>query len=156
TLSLACLSLSTKSTEAPRRLRDILLPAYRLLHPPPQPPLMYPSHRYDALRHTLVQAELILLRALGFAIYLPLAYEFLPRFLSKVLSTHVYSGGQEGAECGVMELEKTGLGMRAREWVGRAARDYEVANFYTMRTVAVAAIWVGMREVGLGVSGDGS
>ena len=54
TLSLAALSLATKATESPRRLREFLLPAYALLHPTADP-LTFPSTLYDALRGTLVE-----------------------------------------------------------------------------------------------------
>ncbi|KAF8420029.1 hypothetical protein EV426DRAFT_252037 [Tirmania nivea] len=173
TLALASLSLSTKSTECPRRLRDILLPAYHILHPPPHnPPLTYPSHKYDALRHTIVQAELILLRALAFGIHQsPVAYEYLPRLVSKILNSKVYGGGLysptvggmedwdtytpgEAEECGVVEIMQTGLAKRAKFWVGRASQEYLLVNFYTMRTVAVASVWLGMKDVGWGILGD--
>ncbi|RPB28106.1 hypothetical protein L211DRAFT_819153, partial [Terfezia boudieri ATCC MYA-4762] len=165
TLALASLSLSSKSTECPRRLRDILLPAYHILHPPPyNPPLTYPSHKYDALRHTIVQAELILLRALAFGIHQsPVAYEYLPRLVSKILNTKIYGGDLysptvggmedwdaytpgEAEECGVVEVMQTGLAKRAKFWVGRASREYLLVNFYTMRTVAVASVWLGMKD----------
>ena len=209
TLALASLSLSTKSTECPRRLRDILLPAYAILHSganananadcassnkrlapaQTQTPLTYPSHKYDTLRQTLVQAELILLRALGFAIYVRTPYEFLPRLVGKVVNTKVYgsggggwgggggggvggdggegngnssgSGGSncgvedwesytpaEAEECGVVGTMQTGLGRRSRVWVERAVREYALVNWYTMRTVAVACVWLAMREAG--------
>lgn len=173
TLALACLSLATKSTESPRRLRDLLLPAYHILHPPPlHPPLTYPSHKYDALRQTIVQAELILLRALGFGIYAPMAYEYLPRLVAKVLNTKIYGGvvgdsegvrgmedwdtytPGEAEECGVVELMQTGLAKRAKVWVGRAAREYVLVNWYTMRTVAVACVWLAMDETGWGLEKD--
>lgn len=197
TLALASLSLSTKSTECPRRLRDILLPAYTILHPnanananancnsksrdltqaQAEAPLTYPSHKYDTLRQTLVQAELILLRALGFAMYVQTPYEFLPRLVGKVVNTRIYGGGggweggdngnisnnssshcgmedwesytpAEAEECGVVGLMQTGLGRRSRAWVERAVREYVLVNWYTMRTVAVACVWLAMKEVG--------
>ena len=196
TLALASLSLSTKSTECPRRLRDILLPAYAILHPnanananctssksrdlaqaQAEAPLTYPSHKYDTLRQTLVQAELILLRALGFATYVQTPYEFLPRLVGKVVNTRIYGGGggwgggengninsssssscgmedwesytpAEAEECGVVGLMQTGLGRRSKAWVERAVREYVLVNWYTMRTVAVACVWLAMKESG--------
>ncbi|KAI4127213.1 MAG: hypothetical protein LQ338_003332 [Usnochroma carphineum] len=91
TLSLATLSLSSKSTESPRRLSSILLPAYTLLHPPHvhsqsnTPALTIPSPKYDTLRATLVEAELILLRILGFQLRLPSPLEFLQRYLERAM-----------------------------------------------------------------------
>jgi len=109
TLALATLSLASKATECPRRLRAILLPAHRLLHPlppapntqsktqhntPPNPlaaPLTIPSETYDTLRATLVQAELILLRVLGFELRLASPMDFLGRYLERAM---------EGVEAG--------------------------------------------------------
>ena len=87
TLALASLSLSTKSTESPRRLRELLLPAHRLLSAssPSAPRLTIPSTTYDALRAALVQAELLLLRVLKFELHVPLALDFLPRYLERTL-----------------------------------------------------------------------
>jgi len=59
TLVLASLSLATKATESPRRLRELLLPAHELLNPTSDP-LTFPSTLYDSLRSTLVTAELLL------------------------------------------------------------------------------------------------
>src|SRR5438445_491637 len=75
------------------------------LHPPPHtPPLTYPSHKYDALRHTIVHAELILLRALAFGIHQsPVAYEYLPRLVSKILNTKTYGGDLYSPAVGGME-----------------------------------------------------
>ncbi|KAI5791741.1 hypothetical protein DFH27DRAFT_527500 [Peziza echinospora] len=152
TLSLASLSLSTKSTESPRRLRDILLPAHRILHPT-SPPLTYPSHHYDALRTTLVRTELILLRALAFNIYLPLAYLYLPRILEKTLATEGrrrYGETEdwreytldEAEECGVVKVEETGCGRGSRWWVLRASRWIGGRGGFSGRTIAVAAVWL--------------
>lgn len=54
----------------------------------------------------------------------------------------------EAEECGVVGLMQTGLGRRSKSWVERAVREYSVVNWYTMRTVAVACVWLAMREVG--------
>ncbi|KAI4119080.1 MAG: hypothetical protein LQ345_000955 [Seirophora villosa] len=126
TLSLATLSLASKSTESPRRLSSILLPAYTLLHPSSSssddPPLTIPSSNYDALRATLVEAELILLRVLGFELRLPSPLEFLQRYLERAMEG-VHGVGEDydawdkegreeyGALDGLME---TRLGRRCR------------------------------------------
>ncbi|KAL8827803.1 MAG: hypothetical protein Q9191_002960, partial [Dirinaria sp. TL-2023a] len=113
TLALATLSLAGKATESPRRLREILLPAHRLLHPPADPfqdTLKIPSETYDNLRATLVQAELILLRVLGFELRLPSPMEYLPRYLERAMEDLAdagedYEGGGKDAraEYGVVE-----------------------------------------------------
>ena len=59
----------------------------------------------------------------------------------------------EAEECGVVGLMQTGLGRRSRVWVERAAREYILVNWYTMRTVAVACVWLAMREVGWSLQG---
>ncbi|KAL8952914.1 MAG: hypothetical protein Q9222_001204 [Ikaeria aurantiellina] len=100
TLSLATLSLAAKSTESPRRLSSILLPAHTLLHPTSPtsnhktPTLAIPSPIYDVLRARLVQAELILLRVLGFELRIPSPLEYLQRYLERALE-EVESSGEE-------------------------------------------------------------
>ncbi|KAL9052314.1 MAG: hypothetical protein Q9206_004357 [Seirophora lacunosa] len=116
----------SKSTESPRRLSSILLPAYTLLHPSSSPsddpPLTIPSSNYDALRATLVEAELILLRVLGFELRLPSPLKFLQRYLERAMEG-VHGVGEDydawdkegreeyGALDGLME---TRLGRRCR------------------------------------------
>ncbi|KAI4258973.1 MAG: hypothetical protein LQ352_000969 [Teloschistes flavicans] len=86
---LPTLSLSSKSSESPRRLSSIILPAHTLLHPAspnnPEsvPPLRIPSPEYDILRATLVQAELLLLRVLGFELRIPSPLDYLARYLER-------------------------------------------------------------------------
>ena len=101
-----------------------------------------------------------------------MAYEYLPRLVSKIFNTKTYGGDLyssavggmedwdtytpgEAEECGVVEVMQTGLARRAKLWVGRASREYLLVNFYTMRTVAVASVWLGMKDVGWGIPGDG-
>ena len=73
-------------------MRDILLPAHRLLHQHSEAssdsitqPLVVPSTRYDTLRATLVQAELMLLRVLGFELRISLPLNYLPRYLERAM-----------------------------------------------------------------------
>ena len=73
-------------------MREILLPAHRLLHASDDPNhvahrLVVPSPLYDTLRATLVQAELILLRVLGFELHIPLPSDYLPRYLDRALES---------------------------------------------------------------------
>ena len=137
TLALATISLASKSTESPRRLRELLLPAHRILHPsspaqhyvdpranPLSGPLKIPSAAYDVLRATLVQAELILLRVLGFELRFSSPMDFLSRYLDRAMKAVSDAGedfealGKEHrAEYGVIEggWMETGLGRKARE-----------------------------------------
>ena len=71
-------------------MREILLPAHRLLHSSGDPSrydqrLTFPSALYDTLRATLVQAEMILLRVLGFELRPPLPMDYMPRYLERAL-----------------------------------------------------------------------
>jgi len=91
--------------------------------------------------------------------------------VSKILNSKIYGGDLhsptvggmedwdtytpgEAEECGVVEIMQTGLARRAKFWVGRASREYLLVNFYTMRTVAVASVWLGMKDLGWEVPGD--
>lgn len=101
TLALASLSLASKGTEAPRRLREFLLPAWRLLQSSnaSAEPLTLPSVLYDSLRATVVEAELILLRVLKFELRIPLPLEYLPRYLDRTIGEiNAGSGGWGGTE----------------------------------------------------------
>lgn len=122
-------------------MRELLLPAHRLLHKPsdkdesqqsaPQAttsePLTIPSTAYDTLRATLVRAELILLRVLGFELRIRLPLEYLPQYLERAMSDRLGRGWESGGledyeawskeekdECGVTGLMDTGLGRACR------------------------------------------
>ena len=81
-------------------MREIIFPAHRLLHDyrksthsnPAFAPLKVPSETYDTLRATLVQAELILLRVLGFELRLSLPLHFVQRYLERALEELSKSG----------------------------------------------------------------
>ena len=154
TLSLAALSLATKATESPRRLREFLLPAYALLHPTADP-LTFPSTLYDALRGTLVAAEFVLLRVLRFDIRLPLPFDYLPRFLDKTLSSldgadHLdHLADDEKDEICVVDVRDTVLGRRAWALAGRAVQSYRLVNLFPARTVATAVFFVVLQENGI-------
>jgi len=111
-------------------MREILFPAHRLLHQqtsrsskdPIEKPLTVPSEIYDTLRATLVQAELILLRVLGFELRIPLPLDYLPRYLERAMSD-VADTGEDYDKWGKEEKEEYGV---VREFVetgiGRACR----------------------------------
>lgn len=96
-------------------MREILLPAHSLLHQhkesssdPVNQPLVVPSTLYDSLRATLVQAELILLRILGFELRIPLPLDYLPRYLERAMgniASEKYDawGNEEKEEYGVVK-----------------------------------------------------
>ena len=159
TLALASLSLATKATESPRRLREFLVPAHSLLHAPPAPALTFPSARYDALRATLVAAELLLLRVLRFDIRLPLAFDYLPRMLERALAaegTDHFDNlrDDERAEIAVVDPADTALGRAVWERAADAACSYRLVNLFPARTVAVACVFVVLEERGVEAVGD--
>ncbi|KAI9820698.1 MAG: hypothetical protein M1827_005067 [Pycnora praestabilis] len=164
TLSLACLSLASKSTEAPRRLREFLLPAYRILHfrNAAAESLTFPSNKYDSLRATVVQAELILLRVLKFELRIILPFEFLPRYLDRTIGgintggagwggTEDYDGfGKEHRdEYKIVDLMETGTGRACRARAVEACENYQLANFFPARAVAAACLHMTLKERGM-------
>ncbi|KAL8710306.1 MAG: hypothetical protein Q9220_005076 [cf. Caloplaca sp. 1 TL-2023] len=165
TLSLATLSLAAKSTESPRRLSSILLPAYNLLHPSsaPQkaPALTIPSPTYNILRATLVQAELILLRILGFELRAPSPLDFLQRYLERALEDVSAGGGEDfdqwdreaKEEYGVVKggVMESRLGRLCRGRVVDACKDYQIANHFPARAVALGVVYVTLEGRGLRV-----
>ena len=130
TIALASLSLASKSTECPRRMREIIFPAHGLLRQSQGAlastsmnlPLQVPSALYDTLRQTLVQAELILLRILGFELRLPLPLDYLPRYLERAMKSVSEEGedydswsNDEKEEYGVVRaVMDTGVGKACR------------------------------------------
>lgn len=109
-------------------MREILFPAHRLLHQHNEAssdsinqPLVVPSTVYDSLRATLVQAELMLLRILGFELRIPLPLDYLPRYLERAMvniTSEDYNtwGNEEKEEYGVVKdaMDTTlGRGCRA-------------------------------------------
>ncbi|KAL8920090.1 MAG: hypothetical protein Q9208_006443 [Pyrenodesmia sp. 3 TL-2023] len=136
TLSLATLSLASKSTESPRRLSSILLPAHAFLHPfsTSDSTLTVPSPKYDALRATVVQAELILLRILGFELRLSSPMDFLQRYLERAFE----------------ELDRVGEDYDAWDKEAREeCKDYQLANLFPARAVALGVVCTTLGDRGL-------
>jgi hypothetical protein len=71
-------------------------------------PLTVPSQTYDTLRATLVQAELIVLRVLGFELRLPLPLDYLPRYLERAMED-VAKAGEDYDTWGKEEKEEYGV-----------------------------------------------
>ncbi|KAF2808912.1 uncharacterized protein BDZ99DRAFT_521385 [Mytilinidion resinicola] len=158
TLTLAALSLATKTTESPRRLRALLLPAHRLLHAHTRAyvPLTLNSQTYAGLRRTVVAAELLLLRVLRFDAHIPLPLDFLPRYLDRTVGEAGTAdvdfdewGRGEREEVGVCGFMETGVGRACRGVGVEACKDYRFANLFDARTVAAAVVWVVLRGRGL-------
>ena len=96
-------------------MREILFPAHRLLHEhngassdPIDQPLVVPSTMYDTLRATLVQAELMLLRILGFELRVPLPLDYIPRYHERVRGDVADAGDNYGSY-GNEEKEEYGV-----------------------------------------------
>ncbi|KZF19923.1 hypothetical protein L228DRAFT_241135 [Xylona heveae TC161] len=166
TLSLASLNLASKTTEATRRLREFLLPAWRLLHAHEVPvkPLTFPSPLYDSVRATVVQAELILLRVLQFDLRVSLPLHFVPRYLDRTVGeVNIPSGpwqscldgpyeaiGQEYRdEYRMVDLMETAVARACTARAVDACRSYHLSNFFPARTIAAACIYTTLEERGL-------
>ena len=96
-------------------MREILFPAHRLLHDhdgassnPISQTLVVPSTIYDTLRATLVQAELMLLRILGFELRIPLPLDYIPRYLERAIG-EVADAGENYDSYGKEEKEEYGV-----------------------------------------------
>ncbi|KAK6359342.1 hypothetical protein TWF696_000503 [Orbilia brochopaga] len=163
TLALTCLSLSTKATESPRRLRSLIVPAYALLHPPTTstttPPLRVPSHKYDTLRATIVTAELHLLRILKFELRLPLPHDYIPRILDSALSIipgedFAALSKERMAEDNIADVADTFLGRQCFGLATRCLQVYSIATYYDARTIACGCVGVVLDASGI-LPGEG-
>lgn len=93
-IALACLSIASKAKESPRRVRDFLLPAWRLMHQGTSTTtLECPSPTYDSLRSAFVRTELVLLRILKFELRISTPFDFLPGYLGEAMGDF---GGYDG------------------------------------------------------------
>ncbi|MCJ1312309.1 hypothetical protein MMC25_005983 [Agyrium rufum] len=157
TLALASLTLAAKATENPRRLSTIILPAYSLLNvSPPAPPLSTSSEQYDALRSTLVQAEMMLTRVLGFELRVPNPFDFLPRYIVRATGSIIERAENydtwdkdEKDELGVIEGRDTRLERSCRARVVAAVKDYRLALLFPQRDVALGCLFLALQERGL-------
>ena len=105
-------------------MREVILPAHQLLNASKDDyqPLIIPSAQYDTLRATLIQAEQILLRVLGFELQLTLPLAFLPRYLNRTLEAVTKTGEdydtwtkEDREEYGVLHgIIDTGIGRACR------------------------------------------
>lgn len=115
-------------------MREILFPAHRLLRQHKEAssdstnePLVVPSATYDSLRATLVQAELMLLRILGFELRIPLPLDYLPRYLERAIGD--VAGASENYDSwGKEEKEEYGVVKDAMDTsIGRACRTKAIS-----------------------------
>ncbi|KAL8932669.1 MAG: hypothetical protein Q9211_006184 [Gyalolechia sp. 1 TL-2023] len=102
-------------------------------------------------------AELILLRVLGFELRLPSPMEYLQRYIERAMEDVEEAGenydswDREGKEeyrvvDGVME---TRLGRMCSQRALEACKDYQLANLYPARTVALGVVHVVLEDRGL-------
>lgn len=73
------------------------------------------------MRATLVQAELILLRALGFELHLPLALDYLKRYIERAIE-EIASAGEDYDRWGNEEREEYGVVGAMETGFARACR----------------------------------
>lgn len=145
-------------------MRELLFPAHRLLHQyneassdPIDQPLIVPSTIYDSLRATLVQAELMLLRILGFELRIPLPLDYLPRYLERAMgdvtdASENYDSweNEDKEEYGVVkDAMDTSFGRACRSKAISACKNYQLTNFFPARAVALGCLYVVMEERGL-------
>lgn len=124
-------------------MREIIFPAHRLLHQyddasstdPINNPLTFPSQTHDTLRATLVQAELMLLRVLGFELRLPLPLDYLPRYLERAMGD-IGEAGEDYDSWGKEEKEEYGVVKETMDTgLGRACRAMAVNRYVTQSPV---------------------
>ncbi|KAK9452226.1 uncharacterized protein V1518DRAFT_444775 [Limtongia smithiae] len=176
-LAIAALSLACKATESPRRLRELLTPAYHLFHRGTVPRLTFPSHLYDALRTGAVHCELVLLRVLGFSLTARTAFSSGGAVLERALVRGIAHGfhgigdleevtlnsfcDAEGtvlvrakkerefmAEWGAARLIDTTVGRAAEMWAARYYRSLDTLGRHEPCVVAVAAVYMAITDEG--------
>ncbi|KAK9462673.1 uncharacterized protein V1516DRAFT_670858 [Lipomyces oligophaga] len=167
TLAVAALSLASKTTESQRRPRELLVPAYRLIHPDAtQFPLAVPSYEYEALRAGMVHYELVLLRALGFSTTIDTVFAHDNLILENALAAGIGAlrGSQYFADtignskqyggsaqlknadseretmlaCGIVPLVESQIGCVAVKW---AVQIYKIPKFISLDSDARFEPW---------------
>ncbi|KAH7061226.1 hypothetical protein B0J12DRAFT_646994 [Macrophomina phaseolina] len=163
-LILACLSVASKATEAPRRVREFLLPAWQIMHRnrPDTVPLTCSSPTYDALRSALVRTELVLLRVLRFELRISTPFDCLPGYLSGVMRE--FNAGDTSSDAArdfdyrkkeqkeaerITDLMDTNIAKACKAKALFACRDYQLANYFQAKPVAAACIYTILQERGL-------
>lgn len=136
TLSLAAISLASKTLERPRRLREVLVPAYQLLQPD-KAKLVFPSKLYDSLRAGLVNAELLLLRVIKFETLMPTPFECVEDLIRSYL---VYSRSDSSHWDDYVAINDSVLAQSTKGVVLRGLMRRKVALFFTAKTIACAAL----------------
>ena len=117
---------------------------------------MVSSTQYDALRSTLVQAELLLLRVLGFELRISSPLTYLSRYLQRALGDSIevsedYDkwGKEEREEYGVTDFMETGIGKACKAKAVQSCKNFQLANMFPVRAVALGCLHVVMKERGL-------
>ena len=154
--------MATKATEAPRRLRALLGPAFHLLHP--REKLEIPSTKYDVLRRTIVRSEVLLLRILKFELRIALPLTFLPRYIGRMLDEmggegvedYERMGRDRRAEYQVVTLMSTGLGQKCRSVALQSCQDYQLSTFWPPRAVAAGCVLLVAERMGIDIHVGGA
>ena len=82
---ITCLNLATKTTEEPRKLRDIINVVYCLLQEPPVE-FMRITSDYWKIRESVGKVELLFLREMRFDVSFKLAYPWIQRIVTAMLN----------------------------------------------------------------------
>ena len=121
-------------------------------------PLRIPSEAYDSLRATVVQAELLVLRILGFELRLLSPFEYLSRYLVRIFgdamdATEDYDALSEEIrnEYGVLPggILETRVGRMVKAAVVEACKNEMVGVMFPSRVVALGCIWIVLEERGI-------
>ncbi|KAI9009226.1 cyclin-like protein [Hyaloraphidium curvatum] len=94
----AALDLACKTAETVRKIRDVINVGWFVLHP--EDPYLPISDQYHALRDSLVNAELIMLRVLRFELQVDLPHRWIARTVHEIWcrETEPYSDSRRGRE----------------------------------------------------------
>ena len=136
---------------------------YRLGNTPgddlvPESRMKIPSDRYDATHSTLVTAELLLLRILGFNLRLVSPFNYLPQYLDRALQglweycqyyDHPSESRRAGREAAAGRMLASRVGLDVRAKVVEACRNMRREVTVPANVVALGCIWVVLEKRGL-------
>ncbi|KAJ1881799.1 hypothetical protein LPJ66_011261 [Kickxella alabastrina] len=139
-----CLYLATKVTEEPRKQRDIINVGYKLAHPD-STFLPISSSTLSALRVTLTQGELILMRALGFNVTVDLPHAWIASTLYGMMWWE--RNGQPPDDTEMVDVRAKRVAGTA--WVvANAVVERGLVDREPARLIAAACIYIAMDNHG--------
>ncbi|KAK9457649.1 hypothetical protein V1511DRAFT_494205 [Dipodascopsis uninucleata] len=174
-LVVCALSIASKTTEASRRLRELLVPAYHLVHGESASRLKFPTDRYDSIRAGVVFFETILFRILDYDVscYTPFSLTSDGMLLDIVLRNAVISDVYGTADltsmvmirskdklalqdrkaaiakrCGIVQAIDTLIGVRSIDWTVKCYQKLEIALNFSGNVIAVASVFMAAIDCG--------